>query len=82
MIYNFISPQVEKHNMREKIHDQQQNYMRNAYISIYEKILPLDEPSQVTEDYIKNEDTQAILVAKNTVKIDFPISYYFSCKKY
>ncbi|XP_029668588.1 cilia- and flagella-associated protein 91-like, partial [Formica exsecta] len=30
MIYNFVLPEVEKHNVRGKIRDRQQNYMRNA----------------------------------------------------
>ncbi|XP_070158006.1 cilia- and flagella-associated protein 91-like [Polyergus mexicanus] len=38
MIYNFVLPEVEKDNVRGKIRDQQQNYMQNAYISIFEKI--------------------------------------------
>lgn len=74
MIYNFVLPEVEKHNMREKIRDQQQSYMRNACISIYEKILnlPPDEPLHVTDQevYVRNEDIQTIHVAEDTVKID------------
>lgn len=85
MIYNFVLPEIEKHNMREKIHDQQQSYMRNACISIYEKILdlPPDESLQVTDQevYVKNEDIQAIHVAEDMVKIDdFSISRHISCK--
>lgn len=82
MIYNFVLPEVEKHNMREKIRDRQQSYMPNAYESIYNKILdlPLDEPLQVIDqDDVKNEDIQAIRVAEDTVKIDdFPILHHFS----
>lgn len=54
MIYNFVLPEVEKHNTRRKIRDQQQSYMQNAYISIYEKILDLPpvEPSQVTDQEV------------------------------
>jgi len=74
MIYNFVLPEVEKHNMRKKIRDQQQNYMWNAFISIYEKILelPLVESSQDTNQkvYAKNEDIQVTYVAEDTVKID------------
>ncbi|XP_011867141.1 PREDICTED: protein MAATS1-like [Vollenhovia emeryi] len=70
MIYNFVLPEVEKHNMREKIRDQQQSYMRDAYMLIYEKILdlPLDEQSQVTdqETCVKNEATQASHVVEDT----------------
>lgn len=49
MIYNFVLPEVEKHNVRGKIRDRQQNYMRNAYISICEKIsnLPSIKPLKV-----------------------------------
>lgn len=49
MIYNFVLPEVEKHNIRGKIRDQQQNYMRNAYISICEKMstLPSIKPLKV-----------------------------------
>lgn len=87
MIYNFVLPEVEKHNMREKIRDQQQSYMRNAYISIYDKILnlPSDEPSQVIDEkaHVKNED-QAIRVAEDMVKINnlsiLRYLCYFSCK--
>lgn len=74
MIYNFVLPEVGKHNVRKKIRDQQQSYMRNAFISIYEKILelPPDEPSQVTnqEVHVKNEDMQTICMIEDTVKID------------
>lgn len=70
MIYNFVLPEVEKHNVRKKIRGQQQDYMRNACIAIYEKIseLPSDESSQVTnqEIYIKNEDTEEICEAEDT----------------
>ncbi|XP_018370555.1 PREDICTED: protein MAATS1-like [Trachymyrmex cornetzi] len=66
MIYNFVLPEVEKYNMRKKIRDQQQSYMRNAYISLYEKILelPPTEPSEVVNQEVpvqnKNkEDTEA-----------------------
>ncbi|XP_018311695.1 protein MAATS1 [Mycetomoellerius zeteki] len=57
MIYNFVLPEVEKHNMRKKIRDQQQSYMRNAYISLYEKILELPiEPSQVVDQEVPVQD--------------------------
>jgi len=79
MIYNFVLPEVEKHNMRKKIRDQQQNYMWNAFISIYEKILelPLVESSQDTNQkvYAKNEDIQVTCVAEDTVKIDDLLAY-------
>lgn len=54
MIYNFVLPEVEKHNMKRNICDRQQNYMRNAYISIYEKILnlPSIKSLQVTEQKV------------------------------
>lgn len=81
MVYNFVLPGVEKHNMREKIRNQQQSYMQNTYISIYDQILDLpDEPLQVTDqDNIKDENIQAIRVTEDTVKIDdFPILHNFS----
>lgn len=89
MIYNFVLPEVEKHNMRNKIRNQQQNYMQNAFISIYEKILDLPsepsqvtvEPSQVQKIYEKSDNVQTIYVTENTVKIDdSPISHHFLCK--
>ncbi|XP_018355395.1 PREDICTED: protein MAATS1-like [Trachymyrmex septentrionalis] len=62
MIYNFVLPEVEKHNMRKKIRNQHQSYTRNAYISLYEKILELPpiEPSQVVnqEVPVQNENKQ------------------------
>lgn len=75
MIYNFVLPEVNKHNMREKIREQQQSYMQNAYMLLYEKILelPPDEPSEVTDE--------AIHVAEDTVKINnLFIWRLFSCK--
>jgi len=66
MIHNFVLPEVEKHDIRRKIRDQQQSYMRNAHISIYDKILnlPSVELSHITaqEVCLKNEDMQAISV--------------------
>ncbi|XP_039311922.1 cilia- and flagella-associated protein 91 isoform X2 [Solenopsis invicta] len=74
MIYNFVLPEVEKHNIRKKIRDQQQSHMQNAFISIYEKILDLPpEPSQVTVEplqvqkiYEKNDDIKTIYVNEDT----------------
>ncbi|KYM76353.1 AMY-1-associating protein expressed in testis 1 [Atta colombica] len=69
MIYNFVLPEVEKHNMRKKIRDQQQSYMRNAYISLYEKILELPsiEPLQVVNQEVPEQDIEA-------EEIELPIS--------
>jgi len=83
MIYNFVLPEVEKHNMRKKIRDQQQNYMWNAFISIYEKIseLPLVDSSQDTNQvYAKNENIQVTCMAEDTVKIDLP-AYIHACTR-
>ncbi|XP_028046230.1 cilia- and flagella-associated protein 91 isoform X2 [Monomorium pharaonis] len=71
MIYNFVLPEVEEHNIRKKIRDQQQNYMQNAFLAIYEKILDLPsessiESSQVTNIYEKNDDIQMIYMTKDT----------------
>lgn len=72
MIYNFVLPEVEKHNMRKKIRDQQQSYMRNAYISLYEKILELPiEPSQVVDQEVPVQDENVqTCMTENMVKID------------
>lgn len=80
MIHNFVLPEVEKRNIRRKIRDQQQSYMRDAHISIYEQILDLSsvEPSQVTvqEVCIKHEDMQAVSV-NNVVRIDDSLVSHF-----
>ena len=73
MIYNFVLPEVEKHKMRKKIRDQQQSYTRNAYISLYEKILELPsiEPLQVVnqEVPVQNENVQIIYVTEQIIKM-------------
>ncbi|XP_018392737.1 PREDICTED: protein MAATS1-like [Cyphomyrmex costatus] len=83
MIYNFVLPEVEKHNMRKKIRDQQQSYMKNAYVSLYEKILelPSTEPSQVVDQKvtIKNENVQTSYMTEDmkqdieAKKVELPI---------
>lgn len=66
MIYNFVLPEVEKRNMRKKIKEQEQDLMRNAYISTYEKILdlPVVESSQVIDEEtcIKTDEMQSLSV--------------------
>jgi len=73
MIYNFVLPEVEKYNMRKKIRDQQQSYTRNAYISLYEKILELPpiEPLQIVnqEVPVQNENVQIIYVTEQIIKM-------------
>ncbi|KAG5322446.1 CFA91 protein, partial [Pseudoatta argentina] len=72
MIYNFVLPEVEKHNMRKKIRDQQQSYTRNAYISLYEKILELPpiEPLQVVNQEIPIQNVQTICITEEMIKIN------------
>jgi len=73
MIYNFVLPEVEKYNMRKKIRNQQQSYTRNAYISLYEKILELPpiEPLQIVnqEVPVQNENVQIIYVTEQIIKM-------------
>lgn len=86
MIHNFVLPEVEKHNARKKIRDQQQSYIRNAHIAIYEKILDLPsvESSRATTDrevWVRNEEEQDVRRAicvddDNTVIVDDS----FSCR--
>lgn len=68
MIHNFILPEVEKHNKRN-ICDGQQNYIRDAYISIYEKILNLPpiKSLQVIKQkvHIKNKINISNLFGRN-----------------
>ncbi|XP_014485306.1 PREDICTED: protein MAATS1-like isoform X2 [Dinoponera quadriceps] len=66
MIYNFVLPEVEKHDMRRNIRDRQESYMRQAHESIYETILDLPsiESSPITGrgTFIEHEDVQTICV--------------------
>ncbi|XP_072761993.1 cilia- and flagella-associated protein 91 isoform X2 [Anoplolepis gracilipes] len=57
MIYNFVLPEVEKHNMRRKTHERQ-DYMRNAYISIYETILNLPSIKPLQEQDIETDEVE------------------------
>ncbi|XP_020291016.1 protein MAATS1-like isoform X2 [Pseudomyrmex gracilis] len=72
MIYNFVLPNVEKHNMRKKIRDHRQSYTQSAYVTVCEKLLDLPsvKPTQTTaqEICIKNEDMQTICMAANIGK--------------
>ncbi|KAL6430620.1 hypothetical protein ACFW04_006901 [Cataglyphis niger] len=72
MIYNFVLPEVEKHNIRGKIRDQQQNYMRNAYISIYEKIstLPSIKPLKVINQNEEEQDIETEEIEFSSHKIE------------
>lgn len=74
MIYNFVLSEVEKHNAKSEIHDQQQSYMKNAHAAVYKEILDLPsvESSQVTDEevYIRNENMQTMDVNDDTVTVD------------
>lgn len=73
MIYNLVLPEVEKHDRRKRVRDQQQSYMQNAYEAVYEKILglPFIESPGITdrETDIKYENAQAIFI-NDMVRID------------
>ncbi|XP_012234678.1 cilia- and flagella-associated protein 91 isoform X2 [Linepithema humile] len=68
MIYNFILPEVEKHNIRRQIHDEQQNCMQNEKISD----LSSSEPSLIMDQEIciKNKDVRAISVVNTELNIE------------
>lgn len=66
MIYNFILPEVEKHNMRRQIHNEQSCIQNEKILE-----LPSSEPLLVVDqESVKNEDVQATVCMADTVKID------------
>lgn len=74
IIYNFILPEVEKHNARRKVCDNQQN-MQNEKIldSSFSEALLMDEEVYLQNDeceYALYDGVQTVYEA-DTVKIDY-----------